>query len=1096
MRSAVPLRLGITVVIRCIFTMVFLAGAARAQVTGGVFRGEVKDPSGAVVDSAKIVIQSQDTGAEFATESNADGLYLSPSLIAGSYLLTATKSGFKSEQFGPVLLQVNQTVRVDFGLKVGEVSESVQVQASGEQLLSTENAQISQVVASQTVSEIPLNGRNWQQLIVLSGGVVAGAPDESGSPNPVNVNGQRDKANLYLVDGISTTLSGEGRGNDFNIPLEAVREFSVQSGAYSAEYGNVAGGVINLESKSGTSQWHGSLFEFFRNDDLDAANFFSNATGQANTPLRYNQFGGSVGGPLRKEKTFLFADYQGTLTHSGDPMVTSVPLDDQRQGDFSDFLSSAGKQIPVYDPDSGFPARTQFPNNTIPLTRFDPAAANITALLPEPNQFGSNGQPLPFNNYAITRTDTSNVESFDVRLDHQFSTSNSAFVRQSFQNTDADIPSLFGLPLGGPPTGAGTELSRNQNTGIGNTYQFTPTLINEIRIGLNRQTLSLTQQDYGENLASQFGIPGVNLSPQTSGLPGLVVSGLFTAGDSVLTPLTLNVTDWTYSEKLIWVKGRHSFRFGFDGGYDSGSTGYLVYGRGYYAFLNLSTSTLTNPTAGNAFASFLLGAPYEILHDEFPPGLVDLITPRYGFFAQDDFKVNSRLTLNLGARYDIMPYARERYNRLSNFDPATGTILLAGQDTNPRLRNTDYGDVAPRVGLAWALGSDYKTVLRAGYGIGYIDPVGSAGILNSTEFNIPYYYLANTIEFPFTPPTRTLSQGLPALAMPSVDAPSGNQRYLAPTDGNQYSQTWSFGIQRALTNSMMLETAYVGTSGVDLLSTSDINAAPPGATNPTTRQPYGAALGTVEEIGNNAHSSYNGLQTKIEQRFSRGLSFLAAYTWSKSIDNQSNGTDDSASAGQYPQNPNDLAAERGLSSFDRTNVLTGSWLWAIPFTGRAGSTGFSSVVHGVAGGWQLSSVFQVSSGPPFSVLINCADINAEGDNCRPNVVGNPALPADERSVDEWFNPAEFVIPVPAAYGDAGRNILRAPGSETMDAALAKSFYLGSSEARRLQLRWEVFNSLNHTNLGVPVNSLDSPAVGSITSAGPARVMQLGARLQF
>ena len=238
-------------------------------------------------------------------------------LIPGSYLLSATKTGFKVEEFGPVILQVNQTVRVDFGLSVGPVTDSVQVEAGGTQLLSTESAQISQVIASKSVSEIPLNGRSWQQLIALSAGVNPGAPGETGSPNPVNVNGQRTKANLFLVDGISTTSSAEGRGNNFNIPLEAVREFSVQAGSYSAEFGNVAGGVINLESKSGTSNWHGSAFEFFRNDAMDAPNFFSNATGQPKNPLRYNQFGGSVGGPVRRDKTFIFADYQGTITHNG-----------------------------------------------------------------------------------------------------------------------------------------------------------------------------------------------------------------------------------------------------------------------------------------------------------------------------------------------------------------------------------------------------------------------------------------------------------------------------------------------------------------------------------------------------------------------------------------------------------------------------------------------------------------------------------------------------------------------------------------------------------------------------------------------------------
>jgi hypothetical protein len=1078
-----------------------LAGTATAQISGGVFRGEVRDASRALVPQAKILIRSNDTGVEVFAESNNDGLYLTPALIPGSYTLSTTKTGFKVEEFGPVILQVNQTVRVDFALTVGQVTDSVQVEATGTQLLSTEGAQISQVIAEKSVAEIPLNGRNWQQLIALSAGVNPGAPGETGSPNAMNVNGQRTKANLFLVDGVSVTSSAEGRGNDFNIPLEAVREFSVQAGSYSAEFGNVAGGVINLESKSGTSTWHGSAFEFFRNDDMDAPNFFSNATRQPKNPLRYNQFGGSIGGPLRRDKTFIFADYQGTITHGGSPMITSIPLASQRQGDFSGLLDGTGKQVPIYDPSGTSLARTQFPNNTIPLTRFDPAAAAITALLPLPNQFSATGQPLPFNNYAVTRAATGAVHSFDVRLDHQLSSQDTVFVRHSFQNTDAVVPSLFGLPLGGTPIGAGTTQARNQNTGIGQIYQITPSLINEIRIGLNRQTLALTQEDNGQNLSRQFGIPGVNVSPQTSGLTNLSVAGLFDVGGSLLTPLRLAITDWNFSEKLIWTKGRHSLRFGFDGQYELGSTGYLVYGRGYDTFLNYTTSTLVGTAGGNAYASFLLGAPYQILRDDFPPGMVELLSPRYGMYAQDDFKVSSRLTLNLGARYDIMPYAREKYNRLSNFDPATRTMLVAGQNTSPRLRNTDYKDLAPRVGLAYALGADYKTVLRAGYGIGYIDPVGAAGILNSTEFNVPFYYVSNITEFPFTAPTHTLSSVLPPLVMPSATAPSGNQRYLVPTDRNQYSQTWSFSIQRALTRTLMLEVAYVGTSGVRLLDTANINAAPPGATDPTTRQPFGSALGTVEEIANSGHSSYNGLQSKIEQRFSHGLSFLASYTWSKSMDNQSNGTDDSAAEGQYPQNPLERSLERGPSSFDRTNQLTGSLVWAIPFSGKGPEPGLmQNVLRHVAGGWQVSNVFQAESGSPFSVLMPCAAINAQGNNCRPNRVSSGVLPDGQQSISEWFNPSAFVTPTPFAYGNAGRNILRGPGTATVDAALAKSFTWGNTsenkEARRLQIRWEVFNSLNHTNLGLPVSTLTSPGIGSITSAGSARVIQLGARLQF
>ncbi len=1073
---------------KCLVIGSLAAGAALAQISGGTFRGEVHDASHALVPQTRISIRSNTSGMQAITESNGDGLYVTPDLNPGSYLLTAEKPGFKTEVFGPVILEVNQTVRVDFALTVGASAQSILVEAEPAQLLSLESSEISQVVGSKQVAEIPLNGRTWQQLIDLSAGVNPGAPGETGSPNPVNIDGQRTKANLFMVDGISVTSSAEGRGNDFNIPLEALQEFSVQAGAYSAEFGDVAGGVINLQTKSGTNNWHGSLFEFFRNSAMDAANFFSNATNQSKNPLQYNQFGGSAGGPIRRDKTFLFADYQGTITHSSNPMVTSVPLDAQRTGNFSG-------PVPIYNPFGASLARTPFPNNTIPASLIDPAAAKITALLPEPNQFGASGQPLPFNNYAVTRASTANVESFDIRLDHQFSPNNTVFVRYSFQNTNAIIPSLFGPPLGGTLEGAGTTFARYQNAGIGHIFQFRPTLINEIRIGLNRQPTSLTQEDYGQNLSAQFGIPGVNKSPQTSGLSSLDVAGLFAVGDGLLTPLQIATTDWNVSEKLTWVKGRHVVRFGFDAQYGMGSAGYLVYGRGFYVFLNLTTSNLVGPAGGNAFASFLTGAPYQVLRDEFPPGLVGLISHREGFFVQDDIKLLPKLTVNIGARYDIMPYPREMHDRLSNFDPATGTMLIAGQNTSPHLVNTDYKDVAPRVGLAWALGSDSRTVVRAGYGIGFVDPYGSAGILNSNEFNVPFYYVNNITLFPFTAPSYTLSGALPSLVMPAATAPTGNQRYIVPTDGNQYSQTWSLSVQRALSMSSMFEVAYVGTSGNRLLTASNINAALPGTTAPTTRQPYGPALGEIRELSNSAHSIYHGLQAKFDRRFSHGLSFVGSYTWSKSIDDQSNGTDTAIASGQYPQNPLNAGLDRGLSSFDRTQVFVANAVWEVPF-GHGRRWSGPTAVNTVLGGWQLSGIFTAETGTPFSPLMACADVNAEGNNCRPNLIAGGALPSGQPSIAEWFNTAAFVIPSTPAFGNAGRNILRGPGTANLDFGLSKSVPWGQVETRRVQIRAEFFNGLNHTNFGLPQNSIDSPAFGTITNAAPAREIQLGARLEF
>lgn len=1067
----------------------------QAQTTGGVIRGEVRDPSHAAVAQAHIVVHSKATGTGAVVQSNEQGLFVTPELTAGIYTLKATKPGFKVEVFGPVTLEVNQTLRVDFALILGNITDSVEVESGGRQLVSSETAEIGQVITQQEVSQIPLNGRAWQQLIALSAGVNPGAPSETGSPNPVNVNGQRTKGNLFLVDGISTTSSAQGRGNNFNIPLDALQEFSVQAGAYSAEFGDVAGGVIDLQTKSGTNNWHGSLFEFFRNDMMDAANFFSNATAQPKNPLRYNQFGGSLGGPVRRDRTFFFADYQGTIVHNGSPMIATLPTDPERTGDFSGLRTAAGAPVPIYDPFVASLARTPFPGNRVPLTRIDPAAARITSLLPEPNQFGVNGQPLPANNFAVTRSANTDLHSFDVRVDHELSASENLFARYSFQNTGTVTPSLFELPLGGPPTGAGNTRARTQVGGLGHTYQFNPSWINELRLGVNRQTTGLTQQDYGQSLSAQFGIPGVNRSPQTSGLSNISVSGLFGVGGSILTPLQVNTTDWNFSEKVTGVEGRHTLKFGFDFQYEMGSTGYLVFGRGSYTFLSFSTSSAVGTPGGDAYASFLVGAPYLVSRDVFPPGLAGLISPRYGFYFQDDFKVNSHLTLNLGARYDIMPYAREKFDRLSNFDPATRTMLIAGQNTSQRLRNTDFKDLAPRIGLAYSPGKTSLTVLRAGYGIGFVDPVGGASVLNSNEFNIPFYFRDNITQFPFLAPQYRLSSLLPDLVIPSPAAPRGDQRYLTPNDRNQYSQTWSFNIQRALTRSLVVETAYVGTSGVRLLTDRNINAGSPGPTDPTTRRPFGSALGEIRELSNSAHSTYHGLQTKVEKRFARGLYFQGSYTFSKSIDNQSNGTDDSAASGQYPQNPNNTSLERGLSSFDRTHRLVGSAVWEVP---SFRSQNANSFARAVLGGWQVSGIVQAATGTPFSVLMPCAAINAEGNNCRPNRIASGELPSEERTIYRWFDTAAFATPAPQAYGTAGRNILRAPGSSTLDLSLSKSIRIGGTEAetRRLQIRSEFFNSLNHPNFGVPVHSTDSPAIGAITSAGPGRVIQLGARLEF
>jgi hypothetical protein len=499
------------------------------------------------------------------------------------------------------------------------------------------------------------------------------------------------------------------------------------------------------------------------------------------------------------------------------------------------------------------------------------------------------------------------------------------------------------------------------------------------------------------------------------------------------------------------------------------------------------------PAGGNAFASFLTGAPFQVLRDQFVPGMAGLRAPRMGVYIQDDIRLTRRLTLNLGGRYDVMPYARETYNRLSNFDPATRTMLIAGADAPERLRQTDFGNLAPRAGLAYLAAAG--TVIRAGYGIGYIDPVGSASVLNSMQFNIPFYFRDNLTQFPFAPPAYSLSSLLPALKVPSAASPSGDQRYLVLGDRNQYSQTWSLSVQHEIDPATMMEIAYVGTSGSRLLLTSNLNAAPPGATSPVNRRPFGPQLGEVRAFSNSGHSTYHGLQAKLERRFASGFQMLASYTWSKSIDNQSTGTDDAAASGQSPQDPHNAGLDRGLSSFDRRHRMTASAVWQIPVAPMAGGA-WVRAARELLEGWQLSGILVTQTGAPFSVRMPCSLINAEGNNCRPDRIADGSLPSAERSMARWYDTAAFVVPSPRQYGSAGRNILTGPGSVNVDAMLARSIPWGASDVERLQIRAEFFNLLNHTNFGLPVHSVESPAQGTITAAAPARVIQLGLRVEW
>jgi len=498
-----------------------------------------------------------------------------------------------------------------------------------------------------------------------------------------------------------------------------------------------------------------------------------------------------------------------------------------------------------------------------------------------------------------------------------------------------------------------------------------------------------------------------------------------------------------------------------------------------------------------------LGAPLVYRKDNFPVS-PSLVIPRYGGFFQDDFKVNSRLTLNLGLRYDVMPFYRERRNRLANFDPATGTNLVAGVSGSGNLVNTKYNGFGPRVGLAYAPTKDGKTVIRAGFGLAHLDSLGMPGSGNTLLYNAPFYGQTSLTQLgpPLGPPFVSINDPL-VVPLPPANNLSGSVRFADPNQGNPYSMTWNLGVQRTLTSSLLLETAYVGSAGNRLLVVVNSNQSGPSPANAAPFAKLAPNLGEVRTFANAAHSSYHGLQTKLQRRFEKGLFFLASYTWSKSIDNNSNGSDGAAAlnGSQQPQDSFNLAAERGPSTFDRTHYFVFSGIWELPIgRGKSLAKDIPRVADLFIGGWQLSGIYSAFSGAPFSINYECGNLvgnSTDTTRCRPNVAGDPSTVSGGQSIEQWFNTRAFALPPANTFGNSGRDILRSPGYKNLDLGISKYFPFSNDQVRRIQVRAEMFNTFNNVNLGFPNTRIDQPTqFGKIRTAAPARIVQFGLRLEF
>ncbi|HVF88225.1 MAG TPA: TonB-dependent receptor, partial [Pyrinomonadaceae bacterium] len=1051
--------------IAVILLLLLSVSSVVAQTQRASIRGTITDPNKAVVPGATIRIINNETGETRAVASGAEGDYAISSLPPGSYRLEVTAAGFAT--FPQVVtLQVNQERRVNVSLEVSSGQYAVNVNATNEAPLKKDSASLGTVIDNRKVEGLPLDGRNFFELSLLVPGAVPAAQGSAGSVRgdfAFSVNGAREDSNNFLLDGVYNV---DPKLNTFGVrpPVDAIREFEMLTSTYDAAFGRSAGAQVNVVLKSGTNDFRGSLYEFHRNGALDARNYFAPAGESAPKYIR-NQFGFALGGPVVKNRTFFFADYEGTRSREGITRITNVPTLAERAGDFSGSLLG----VPV-DPFT----RQPFTGGVIPAARINTIGRRIAALYPAPNR------ATPFQNFVSSPTGRDDNDGFDARIDHRLGDASTLVFRYSFGDRKLFEPftgSTFSLV-----PGYGDDVTRrSQNAMIGETHVFSPAFVNDIRFAFNRVAIAVRQENQGTSVNGQVGLPELSSNSRDFGLSFITVTGFSPLGQEGNNPQNSVTNTFQFLDTATYARGNHLLKFGGDIRVVQQNAFRDVESRGRIQFSPFAQ------ISGNALADLLLGFPLLT-------GGARLDNPQhlrsesFNFFVNDSVRVTPRLTLSAGLRYEYNSPSVDAEDRANVYDPATRTLVPVGTNGIPRSGYTpDRNNFAPRAGLAWTLDEEGDTVLRAGYGVYYDQSPLAPG--EALYFNAPYFDFNLFFSLPGLP--LTLDNPFPSFfPFQLPDSALAIQRDLR----TPYMQHWNANIQRQLGRSRVLEIAYVGSKGTKLLSARDINQPQPGVLPPGlpfVPRPV-AQFDDINILESRASSSYHSLQTRFEQRLDFGLSMLASYTWAKSIDDASNFFT-SAGDPNFPQNSYDLRAERGRSNFDVRHRLSVSYAYDLPFgKGRAflADNGFLS---SVLSGWQTFGVVTVQTGRPFTVALLSEIDNSGtgrstlgfGANDRPNIVGNSIIA--RRTPEAWFDATAFSFPTPGTFGNAGRNILEGPGYQNVNASLVKNTAL--TERFNLQLRAEVFNLFNRPNFNLPDNFLGSPTFGQILSARDPRHLQ-------
>ncbi len=1089
-----------------IFVLMLLAGSSlvSAQEISGSIRGVVLDASGSVVSNARVTAIRSETGLVRVTQSDSDGNFLLTELPIGHYRLETEAKGFQKYAQEGISLNVNQSAALMVRLAVGTAAQQIEVSADVP-LLDTAVTALGKTVEERQILDLPLNGRNFFQLGLLQPGVTPITPGLAAAGGTLRngqayaVNGQRPESNNFLIDGASNANGVDG-GFVIQPPIDSIAEFRILTHTADAEFGRSSGSTTNVITRSGTNIFHGAVWEFLRNDGMDAKSFFASAV----EPLKRNQFGLTFGGPIKKDRTFIFGYYEGLRNRQGETVSATVPTALERQGDFSQNFDSHGNLIPLINEFSGQP----FPGNKLPF--IDPTAALVTALFPLPNNPG-----VGPNAFTATETVRQNNDQFGVRIDHYLTSRDVLNFRYVFSQGDTVDPlSTAGANVPGFPVGEG---QRAQSFVAQETHTFTPTVVGVARFSFLRNKFL-----FDEHLNhTDPGTLGFDYTPQLSaalGPPFVQIAGYASVGDPITGPRNTyeNVID--ISGSLTWVHGRHEMKFGAGFGHDQINVLFGVATNGFFVFQPVP--------ATDAFASFLLGQPVFFLQGGGDPSR-GLRGNNLNFYAQDSYKISSRLTLNAGLRYELpFPYT-EIHNRTNLFEPGVQSIVFPsapaglvypGDPGVPAgLIPTEKRAFAPRIGLAWDPKGDGKWLVRAAYGIFY-DPyyTGQGGPLQAPNSAPPFLQTPQK-GFPVSSFANPFGAGNDPFAGSGFAQPM-TLLTLDPNLRLPYAQDWNLSIQRSFGTDWLLEVGYVGTKGTKLPRFIEGNPAvfQPGVStenNVDERRLFSgctlsglspcnfASVGLISGIAN---SGYNALETSLRKRFGHGLSFLASYTLSRTIDDVSSfnitGSASQSVAGEndLAQNPFDLGAERGRSMFDARHRLVLSYEWNLPF--------FKSSNHWygqVLGNWQVNGITTFMSGTPFTVY-DSTDVSLQGgapeisgfSSNRPNLIGDPN--SGSHTPQEWFNVSAFqrLNPTTQAgqFGNEGRNVVQGPDYQQWDFSAIKNIPI--RESKTLQFRAEFFNIFNHANFRLPNNDISSPNFGKISEALPGRLVQLALKFLF